>query len=65
MSGVLAMPYATNDRVRIYYEHIGSGPPLLLHHGSIGSGEDWRDFGYVDALTHLIHRIGRTRLYYA
>jgi pimeloyl-ACP methyl ester carboxylesterase len=51
MSGVLVMPYATNDRVRIYYEHIGSGPPLLLHHGSIGSGEDWRDFGYVDALS--------------
>jgi pimeloyl-ACP methyl ester carboxylesterase len=45
------MPYATNDGVRIYYELVGSGRPLLLHHGSFGSGEDWRDFGYVDVLS--------------
>src|SRR5262249_6808271 len=40
-----------NDGVRIHYELVGSGPPLLLHHGSFGSGENWRDFGYVDALS--------------
>ena len=45
------MPYAINGGIRIHYEVVGSGPPLLLHHGSFGSGEDWRDFGYVDALS--------------
>jgi len=45
------MSYANNDGVRIYYELTGSGPPLVLHHGSFGSGEDWKDFGYVDALS--------------
>jgi pimeloyl-ACP methyl ester carboxylesterase len=44
------MPYATNDGVRIYYETEGSGPPLVLHGGLSGSLNDWRDFGYVDAL---------------
>jgi pimeloyl-ACP methyl ester carboxylesterase len=45
------MPYAPNGDVRIYYETEGKGPPLILHHGSFGSGQDWRDLGYADALT--------------
>ena len=36
------------------HELVGSGRPLLLHHGSFGSGEDWRDFGYVDVLKAAI-----------
>jgi pimeloyl-ACP methyl ester carboxylesterase len=46
------MPDAHNGVIRIHYETEGAGPPLLLHHGSSGSGADWRDLGYVDALKH-------------
>ena len=46
------MPDAYNGGIRIHYEIEGAGPPLLLHHGSSGSGADWRDLGYVDALKH-------------
>jgi pimeloyl-ACP methyl ester carboxylesterase len=28
------------------------GPPLVLHRGTSGSGTDWRDIGYVEALKH-------------
>jgi pimeloyl-ACP methyl ester carboxylesterase len=46
------MPYATNTGVRVYYEEEGSGPPLLLHIGFLGSLDDWRrdDTRYADAL---------------
>ena len=44
------MPYATSDGARIRYEVEGSGPPLLLHIGFIGSLEDWSDAGYVAPL---------------
>jgi len=45
------MPYTSNtvDGVRIYYELIGSGPPLMLGHGGTYSSADWYDLGYVDA----------------
>jgi len=52
MAEAVTMPFATNSGIRIYYEVEGSGPPLLLHHGSFGSGADWRDLGYVQALKH-------------
>ena len=42
--------YADNDGVRIHYEVEGEGPPLVLVHWFNGSTEDWRMFGYVDAL---------------
>jgi pimeloyl-ACP methyl ester carboxylesterase len=47
------VPYAYNDGVRIYYEVEGSGPPLVLHIGFLGSLEDWRreDTRYVQALS--------------
>jgi pimeloyl-ACP methyl ester carboxylesterase len=48
------MPFATNAGTRIHYEIDGSGPPLVLHHGSFASGADWRDLGYVDALNTKI-----------
>lgn len=42
--------FAENDGVRIHYEVEGEGPPLVLVHWFTGSLEDWRVFGYVDAL---------------
>lgn len=50
------MPLANNDGMRVHYEVEGEGPPLLLCHGSFGSLDDWRDFGYVDTLRHR-HRV--------
>ena len=44
------MPYANNQGVRLHYEVEGAGPPLVLHHGTVGSWEDWKDLGYVDVL---------------
>jgi len=46
------MPYANNQGIRIRYEVEGTGPPLVLQHGSFGSGADWRDFGYTSALSN-------------
>ena len=44
------MPYATNQGIRIHYEIVGAGPPLVLHHGTAASGIFWSEFGYVGAL---------------
>ena len=40
-----SMPYASNQGVRIYYEVEGSGPPLVLQHGSACSSAEWREMG--------------------
>jgi pimeloyl-ACP methyl ester carboxylesterase len=44
------VPFILNDGVRIYYETEGEGEPLVLYHGLTGSGERWRDTGYVAGL---------------
>ena len=44
------MPYATNQGVRLYYEVMGRGDPILLIHGFFSSLEDWKEFGYVERL---------------
>jgi pimeloyl-ACP methyl ester carboxylesterase len=44
------MPFANNRGVRIHYQTIGNGPPIVLQHGTFGSGPDWIDRGYVAAL---------------
>jgi pimeloyl-ACP methyl ester carboxylesterase len=44
------MPFAMNDGTRIAYDVVGNGPPLMLYHGLTGSGERWRDTGYVAGL---------------
>jgi pimeloyl-ACP methyl ester carboxylesterase len=44
------MPFVDNRGVRIHYATMGNGPALVLHHGTTGSGADWIDLGYVDAL---------------
>lgn len=46
------MEFATNtsDGTRIAYQVVGSGPALLLVHGSLLTHTIWRTFGYVKAL---------------
>lgn len=46
------MKFATNpdDGVRVAYELVGKGAPLLLFHGSLLSRSVWRALRYVDAL---------------
>jgi pimeloyl-ACP methyl ester carboxylesterase len=44
------MPFVNNRGARIHYETVGSGPALVLHHATLGSGANWADLGYVDAL---------------
>ena len=51
------MPYVNNNGVRINYEVMGDGPPLVLQHGFFGSGEDWIEFGYTEALRQKYHLI--------
>jgi pimeloyl-ACP methyl ester carboxylesterase len=44
------MPYALNNGVRIYYESVGDGPPIVLMHGLWDDLRCWYEAGYVDAL---------------
>lgn len=44
------MPFVTSEGLRIHYELAGEGPPLFMHHGTLGSGDVWRIDGFVDAL---------------
>ena len=45
------MPYADSEGVRIYYDVVGDGPPLVLLHGFGVSGDAWHTGGHVDALS--------------
>lgn len=51
------MPDVIRDGTRISYEVAGAGPPLVLYHGLTGSGERWRDTGYVDGLGDIFSLI--------
>jgi pimeloyl-ACP methyl ester carboxylesterase len=51
------MPYTINDGLHIHYEVAGSGEPLVLYHGPTGSGERWRDTGYVGGLVEVYRLI--------
>ncbi len=42
--------FVDNNGIRIHYEVEGQGPPLVLMHWWTGSSQDWRLFGYTDAL---------------
>ena len=44
------MPYVNNQGTRIHYQVEGQGRPLLLHHWSLGTLDDWVEYGYVEAL---------------
>ena len=50
------MSIATNAGVRIHYEVVGSGEPLVLHHGYSQDSSEWRQFGYVEPLSAR-HRV--------
>jgi pimeloyl-ACP methyl ester carboxylesterase len=44
------MPSIESGGLRIHYDDIGRGEPLLLLHGGMASAEFWNRAGYVDAL---------------
>jgi len=44
------LPYVNNQGIKIFYESEGQGPPLVLIHPLLFSGEIWRDGGYVSEL---------------
>jgi pimeloyl-ACP methyl ester carboxylesterase len=44
------VPYTQSGRVRIHYDVVGIGPPLVLHHWTFSSLDWWTDLGYVQAL---------------
>ncbi len=45
------MPTIERAGVSIHYDVVdGSGPPMLLLHGAMGTAETWRIEGYLDAL---------------
>jgi 4,5:9,10-diseco-3-hydroxy-5,9,17-trioxoandrosta-1(10),2-diene-4-oate hydrolase len=41
-SGPIRELFVTVDGVRVHYQRAGSGPPLLLIHGLVGSALNWR-----------------------
>ena len=45
------MPHVNNNGVRIEYELLGQGEPLVLIHGWSCEGRYWREFGYVAKLS--------------
>ncbi len=48
--GATAMPYVSNEGIRIHYHVVGEGPPIVLQHGTTQSVEDWHHYGYVQGL---------------
>jgi pimeloyl-ACP methyl ester carboxylesterase len=44
------MPFVERGGVRIRYEVVGAGPPVVLLHGAAGDSTMWRHAGYVDGL---------------
>jgi pimeloyl-ACP methyl ester carboxylesterase len=60
-----AVPTIQRGGVRLFYEDLGVGPPVVLHTGGAGSSEMWRAGGYVERLagfrTILFDHRGRGR----
>jgi len=44
------MPFIESDGVRIWYDVVGRGRPLVLLHGGAADGSAWREAGYVSSL---------------
>jgi pimeloyl-ACP methyl ester carboxylesterase len=48
------MPFLiASDDVRLHYEVVGSGSPIILQTGGAGDGSMWRDAGYTNALSAI------------
>lgn len=45
------MPYVISHGVRIHYETVGDGPPIVLAHGGTGNSSMWKHAGYLDNLS--------------
>ena len=43
--------------VKLAFETVGSGPPLLVLHGLFGSSGNWRAFARQLAATHTVHSV--------
>lgn len=46
------MPHVVRNRVAVYYERLGAGPPVLLHPGLAGDRTLWAQAGYLAELSH-------------
>jgi pimeloyl-ACP methyl ester carboxylesterase len=44
------MPYVTSSGIRIHYETVGYGPPIVLGHGGTGNSSMWKQAGYLEGL---------------
>ena len=44
------MTFVERGGVRIHYETVGEGPPVVLLHGAAGGRTTWRHAGYMDGL---------------
>jgi len=45
-----SVQYVTNNGVRIHYETVGRGPPIVFSHGGNGNSTMWKLAGYLDGL---------------
>ncbi len=51
------MPFAVNYGVKIRYEVLGDGPPLVMLHGYSGNLQRWISLGYVEKLAERFRLI--------
>lgn len=49
------MPYVTqkdkNQEIKIHYESVGKGEPIVFHHGNANCIKDWYTLSYVNELS--------------
>src|SRR6202046_3251962 len=51
------LQFPANDGARLAYRETGSGRPLILLHGFMGTGSDWLDHGPGDTLAETGFRL--------
>ena len=42
------MPFADNEGLKIHYETVGDGPPLIMVPGLAGANTAWYENGYIN-----------------